>query len=390
MQFGWGNLLLCFWLEIARADHTARRFALPRSSLPHISHQKTTTVISFLRGGSSNGDDHFNSPFYELNPNYVAPPGGSSSSSTTTTTTTSITRTRNWPPQDEHSVWIETQMYNNSNNYNDGGVSLGGGWVNSNPRRQSLGRFVPTSSSQKILSSATLMLEDMKYYIQRLHQISPTLSYTLLSCIFVHILWYIPMMRPVLENYFVCKDRNLQPMYRSISVLLSSISHQSILHLIVNLYGFLSFGPTIQRVLVTSSYPRWPIWPLITGSAITGSLFFLVLSRLGGVMSAAATAWGCLGLSDVTLSLATMYARLFPHQQLGIVLFGIIPINMAANKLLRLMVAWSVLGSILSLSGHGAGSMSDVAHLAHLGGIVYGYLYYEVWIRRKQLQLFKR
>ena len=38
------------------------------------------------------------------------------------------------------------------------------------------------------------------------------------------------------------------------------------------LFGFLSLGPAVQQVLATAA---WPIWPLLLGAAITGSLAFL-------------------------------------------------------------------------------------------------------------------
>ena len=368
MKVLWKILLLswasvCFAVSPSQSEK--RQSLIPRSFIPS-STTSSRTTLSLLRGG---GENFFNSPIYELNPNYVAPPAGSTSSSTTSTT---ITRTRNWPPQDDHGVWIETQMYDNNDNNN----AFGG------PQQQqpTLGS-IPTSFSRttSISSSANSIYQQIKYFVLRLQHTSPTLFATLVACVVVHVLWYIPSAQPMLEHYFVCKRINLQPIQRSVSILFSSISHKSLFHLAINLYGFLNLGPFIQRNLVQQRNQPWPLWPLVVGSACMGGLFHLMLSR--GSMAA-----GCLGLSDVTLSLAAMYARLFPNQKLGIVLFGIIPVSMEAYKLLRIMFAWSIFGSLLSMSGRVPSA--NVAHLAHLGGIVYGCLFYEAWIRRNQL--FKR
>jgi membrane associated rhomboid family serine protease len=90
-----------------------------------------------------------------------------------------------------------------------------------------------------------------------------------------------------------------------------------------------------------------------------------------------------MGLSDVTMALLAVYARIFPRQNLGIFLAGVIPVRMPASRLLNVVAAWSCAGCLLSRVRAPA---TNVGHAAHLGGIVFGLAYYEAWIRRREWQ----
>jgi membrane associated rhomboid family serine protease len=130
----------------------------------------------------------------------------------------------------------------------------------------------------------------------------------------------------------------------------------------------LSLGPQVQQTLRMTTGNRWPLWPLLAGAALSGSIFFLLFSQSG-----------CLGLSSVTLGLLAVYARFFPDRTMGVVLAGIFPVRMPAERLLTVLLVWSAVGSLLH-------RRSGVAHAAHLGGLLFGCGYYELWQHRYQLQ----
>lgn len=201
-------------------------------------------------------------------------------------------------------------------------------------------------------------------YLQRLYQTSPDLFAVAATSVGVFVLWQIPALHGFLQNHFICQQRNLKA-GRLHVVLTSAVSHFSFFHLLFNMITLLNLGPQVKLALKTTS--NWPLWPLMVGSALTGSISQAILGHRDG----------CLGLSGVTLGLFAVLARLYPQRIMSIRLMGIFPISMASQMLLRVVLIWSVLGSLRT--------RSNVAHIAHLGGIAFGLAFYEVWLRHRRL-----
>jgi Rhomboid family len=88
---------------------------------------------------------------------------------------------------------------------------------------------------------------------------------------------------------------------------------------------------------------------------------------------------GCMGLSGVTLAMMALQAKLSPDKEFRIVL-AIFPVTLRANMALTCLLIWSVIGSLAR--------NSEVAHITHLGGLLFGVGYYEVWLRRNQVKLY--
>jgi membrane associated rhomboid family serine protease len=269
--------------------------------LSFLAHSQATIFFVPREGvvQSLRGGQTGNSP-YGLNPSWVPSP----------------TQERN-----EHEAWIDSQTYNTHN-----------------------------------VKSA---LTRPRRYLSQLHQTSPSLFFSALSCVVVFLLWQIPSISPLLQNYFVCSRNNLHS-GRFPSIILSAISHTSLIHLAVNLMALLNVGPAVERALAMSG---WPLWHFLLGAASAGSMLFLLVGS-----------GSCVGLSGVTLALVAMEARIYPTRILGIVI-GIFPVRMRAENLLKTLLAWSLLGSF--------SRRSDIAHLVHLGGLLFGMLYYEIWNGRK-------
>lgn len=207
----------------------------------------------------------------------------------------------------------------------------------------------------------TSVLDQVKQYIFQLHDLSPTLSIGSASCIFIWILWQRPQCLHFLQRNFVCSRYNLRK-GRHYTTLTSAVSHASFTHLLVNLFAYLSFGPTLVQTLSS-------LWPLVVGAALFSSQLYLVFSKNGG---------GCMGLSGVTLAFLAVFARMYPQRELGVMFMGIIPVRMQAQVALLALLVWSVVGSMLRIG--------NVAHAAHLGGLLFGMGYYELWKKRAMLR----
>ena len=271
----------------------------------------THLALRLPRGGSE---------LYEINPDYVPPPSSRRPAS--------LGDLENSPSR--HQYYTET-----SRPY---------------ARRSSLGQFMA--------------------YTTQLHRISPTLSVGSASCILIWLLWQIPQAQRYLQRYFVCSRYNVLH-GRQWTTLTSAVSHASFTHLLVNLFAFLSFGPSLVQTLSSSN---WKLWPLVVGAALFSSNVFLVCSKRGG---------GCMGLSGVTLAFLAFTARLHPKRELGVLLMGIVPVRMPAETMLYVLLAWSVAGTFVE-------TKSGVAHSAHVGGLLFGMGYYELWKRRSLLRQMRR
>jgi len=226
-----------------------------------------------------------------------------------------------------------------------------------------------TSPRQQQVSLFQFVYEYAKY----LQQTSPPLFVTTVSCIAVFLLWQISSLHSVLQSNFVTSRSNMKKGRWSVA-LLSAISHTGLLHLVFNLSSLLMLGPKVQSVL-EFSYRRgvgspWPLWQFMLGAALSSSAVFLVLERHGGM----------LGLSGVTTALLALYGRLFPDNVLGILVAGIFPVRMSAHQLLQLTLLWSLVGTLVAFMGR----PQKIAHSAHLGGLLFGLGYYELWRRRFQ------
>lgn len=203
------------------------------------------------------------------------------------------------------------------------------------------------------------VLEQVHHALNRLHFISPSLYYTTLSCFLVFVLWQMPFMQPFLRNYFVLSHFNLTKR-RIPCILLSAVSHEGLLHLLGNILVLLTFGPPVKQML------RADIWPLLVGAALAGSASFLLLDRNHH--------GGSLGLSDVTLAIVAVYAKLLPRKRLTTVVAGLVPVQLEAHRLLYYLLGTSVFGVLVQ-------KQSPIAHSSHLGGLLFGIAYYEAWRR---------
>jgi len=206
---------------------------------------------------------------------------------------------------------------------------------------------------QRIFSSA-----------KSLHQTSPTLSLVTLMSLLVYIAWQIPAFHGLLQSFFVCSGYNIHH-GRLLCILLSAVSHASATHLLVNLFAYLTLGPSLLQTLNAT---HWHLFPFVLGAALAGSMAFLIRDGADG---------GCMGLSGVTLAMMAFQAKLFPDKEFRMVL-AVFPITLKADMFLTVMLIWSVIGSV---APH-----SKVAHITHLGGLLFGMGYYEVWLRRNKLK----
>jgi membrane associated rhomboid family serine protease len=134
--------------------------------------------------------------------------------------------------------------------------------------------------------------------------------------------------------------------------------HGGWIHLLVNCWAIFVFGREVEATLGRKSFLT-----LYFSSGVIGGL----VQALAGVLLGGRFALPVVGASAGAFGLVAAFAVLFPERPLMLLLFFIIPVNMRAKFLLLFEAV---------LAGFGLFASADnVAHAAHLGGMLTGILF---------------
>ncbi len=130
-------------------------------------------------------------------------------------------------------------------------------------------------------------------------------------------------------------------------------------HLLFNMLFVWWWGPTLERMYGTREFVAFYLT-----AALAGGLAFLGLAWLQQ------DATPMVGASGAVMAIMALYAIFFPRDELYLFF------------LLRVQIRWVVLAYLVIdlvpvlQSFSGEGNRDGVAHVAHLGGLAFGFLYY--------------
>jgi len=137
--------------------------------------------------------------------------------------------------------------------------------------------------------------------------------------------------------------------------------HGSILHLAFNMYGLWMFGSDMEYLLGSRLFLK-----LYFASVLSAGLMqVLVTSFTGGI-------YPTVGASGGVFGVLLAYGMFFPNR---IIMLLIPPIPMPAWLF---VILFAIIELVLGVTGTQAG----VAHFAHLGGMIGGYMVIRRWRRR--------
>jgi membrane associated rhomboid family serine protease len=129
--------------------------------------------------------------------------------------------------------------------------------------------------------------------------------------------------------------------------------HGGLLHLLGNSLGLFVFGPPVERRMGSSRFIAFYLFCGLGGAVL--SLLLVNVMSIGPMV----------GASGAVLGLAVAFARFHPDATL--VLFPI-PLPIKAKHLVMILAGAAALGALAGSSG--------IAHVAHLGGLLFGLLYF--------------
>lgn len=130
--------------------------------------------------------------------------------------------------------------------------------------------------------------------------------------------------------------------------------HAGLAHIAFNMFALWTFGPRVESEWSTRGFIAFYLW-----CGLGGSLTHLILVRSGVLVGASAAVFGVM----------LAFAMRWPDEEVFV--FGIIP--MKTKWFVAWLVAINLLLAIASQRG-GAGG-SSIAAIAHLGGLLFGWIY---------------
>jgi membrane associated rhomboid family serine protease len=169
------------------------------------------------------------------------------------------------------------------------------------------------------------------------------------------VIFALQMLRPAVTEVlaFVPADALIRPW----SLFTYMFVHGDVGHIFFNMLALFFFGPRLEAEL--------------------GGRDFVLLYTFSGLMGAALSVVtpfaAIIGASGAVYGVMMGFAYLWPREPIYI--WGLLPVQ--ARTMVIVMTALSVYG--------GLGGGGNIAHFAHLGGFLGGFLYLRWWLRKRRL-----
>ena len=144
--------------------------------------------------------------------------------------------------------------------------------------------------------------------------------------------------------------------------------HGGMNHILFNMLGLFFFGPQLEERMGSTEFL---VYYFLTG--ILSGLFSLAVYLLTGAYTVF-----LMGASGGLFAILLAFAVFFPHSR--VYLFGILP--MRTPVMVTLYAAIEVFSMVFGFQG-------GVAHMTHLAGLLFGYLYFIIRLGMDPITVFK-
>lgn len=155
-----------------------------------------------------------------------------------------------------------------------------------------------------------------------------------------------------------------QLLWSSWGVVTYMFLHGGTMHLLSNMISLFFFGPRLEERLGSARFILFYFVCGICGAAL--SLILFALAPFGAMIGASGAVFGVI----------IGFARYWPDD--SIYLMGVVPVR--ARTLAIVLIAISIFAGTTGAGG-------NIAHFAHLGGGVAGWLYLKAWERRRRAHI---
>ena len=172
------------------------------------------------------------------------------------------------------------------------------------------------------------------------------------------------------------------PFFRPWQIITHMFMHGGFAHIILNMYALFMFGSVIER---TIGEKKFLILYFVCGLGAValhlGVQYIQAQSFIKGSETAMANyaalkSIRTLGASGAIYGLLIAYAMLFPDARLSIIF---LPFTSMSSK------TWVIIFAVLELITGITGTLDGLAHFAHLGGMLFGWLLIKYWKKKGTL-----
>jgi len=220
------------------------------------------------------------------------------------------------------------------------------------------------------------MLEDRDYMRQPAYY-RPQLSFTVALLIANAVAFLAELVlcgyppRIGLDNYFALSLEGLEHGYVW-QLVTYQFMHVGFLHIFLNCWAIYVFGRVIEEALGPRKFLI-----LYFSSGVLGGL----VQMLGALVWPSHIGGAVVGASAAALGLVAAFAALYPEQVLTLLLFFFLPVNLRAKYLLWGTALLSIFCILFPNSGLTLLMGGNVAHAAHLGGMLMGIVFVRQFIQ---------
>lgn len=180
----------------------------------------------------------------------------------------------------------------------------------------------------------------------------------------VFFLWIIlGPLNPLMQETFLVSWNSIVE-GRPWTMITSVFSHSMLFHLLINMFVFFGFGSMLENHLGRKPFLKFYLLSGLAGSIAHSLVSALLLGR-PELMA--------LGASGAVSGVIVLFSIMFPHEK--ILILGLIPAPAMLGAVI--FVGLDLWGLIAQTQG---GTL-PIGHGAHLGGALFGFLYYFLYLR---------
>lgn len=171
-----------------------------------------------------------------------------------------------------------------------------------------------------------------------------------------------PQMNDNLAAYFP-----LSPEFKSWQIITHMFMHGSIMHIAFNMLTLASFGPLLERFLGEKKYILLYFLSGLGAYALNSLWIYYEIVSTNQFINIA-----MVGASGAIFGVVAAFTALYPDAEMMIMF---IPFPIKAKILLPIVIVGSIFLGINNVGG--------IAHFAHIGGAIVGYILIKIWGRNR-------
>lgn len=209
----------------------------------------------------------------------------------------------------------------------------------------------------------------MAIYRQPAQSSNPVVTTIMAACLIVYLmqasdpLWMIQTFAlwPLGDYQIITPYGKMGPSFHLGQLVTSAFLHGGFMHLFFNMFALWMFGSQIERLWGSVRFTFYYFFCIVGASLL--QLFVASIAAAEGAI------YPTIGASGGVFGVLLAFGFIFPNQQI-MLLFP--PIPMKAKWFVIVMGAISLFAGI-------TGTMGNVAHFAHLGGMIFGLILLLIW-----------